>query len=109
MGQRAYCHLDHPAGDVEADRWCETYHRPQMPRTPFRWFPGIPSRNAFTYASLSGTDVKVTHLTLLATVIVEEIDSDQMPLRTLSTIDVDGRNDRQTIETMLSGLGMVAA
>jgi hypothetical protein len=33
MGQRAYCDRDHPGGDAEADRWCETRHRPVLPRT----------------------------------------------------------------------------
>lgn len=31
MGQRAYCDQDHPASDADADRWCEDYHRPQVP------------------------------------------------------------------------------
>lgn len=30
--QRAYCDLDHPGDDVEADRWCELHHRPATPR-----------------------------------------------------------------------------
>jgi len=31
VGQRAYCDQRHPSGDAEADAWCESYHRPQLP------------------------------------------------------------------------------
>lgn len=30
-GQRMYCSQDHPGSDEEADRWCESYHRPSVP------------------------------------------------------------------------------
>jgi hypothetical protein len=34
VSQRAYCDRDHPGDDAEADRWCEWYHRPPLPRLP---------------------------------------------------------------------------
>lgn len=30
--RRAYCDQDHPGGDAEADRWCQMYHQPKVPK-----------------------------------------------------------------------------
>lgn len=75
--------------------------------TDFRWFPGIPSRNLFTQAKLAGTSVRVTFLTLLGFVLIEELGSDAMPLRTLSQIDVYGKGyGLPDVERLIRDLGV---
>lgn len=75
--------------------------------TPFRWFPGIPSRNMTTRGAIGDVPVRVTFLTLLGFVRIEELDGQAMPLRTLSQIDVYGKGyGLPEIETLIRDLGV---
>lgn len=54
----------------------------------FDWSPGIPSRNRITFATLGTVSVKVSHLTALRLVLIEETGADRMPVRTLARLDL---------------------
>lgn len=56
----------------------------------FEWFPGIPSRNSFCYGRVGDVPVKVSLLTMIRVVMVEELGPDRMPLRTLMSVDTGG-------------------
>lgn len=71
----------------------------------FEWFPGIPSRNSWTYGLAGDVPVKVPHLTMLRLVMVEELGPDRLPIRTLMTVDSTGVY-LGSMATFLSGLGI---
>lgn len=53
-GQRAYCHHEyHPAGDQEADQWCEYYHQVRMPRIGKKVTMGGDNKNLNEWAASS--------------------------------------------------------
>lgn len=76
----------------------------------FRWFPSIPSRNVTTRCRQGDTPVRVTFLTVLGYVRIEELDQSAMPCRTLAQIDVAGRGyGLPEVETLITGLGVIPA
>ncbi len=59
----------------------------------FRWFPSVGGNNRWCYAvAADQVPVKVTHLTITDVLMIEAIDTDRMPVRTLSVIHLDGRS-----------------
>lgn len=64
---------------------------------PFVWHNGIPSRDRFCYGRVASVPVKVTHLTLLGMMLIEETDAERLPVRTLSSIDLPAGVDPETV------------
>lgn len=62
----------------------------QVDPSDFRWHKGIPARDRFAYATIDGDPVKITHLTVLGLLVVENVDGQHFPTGRRLSVDVWG-------------------